>query len=170
MWKRGAAALAAAGMLVGPWIAAADAPEVDWRNAEFTVPAVGPCPRQVVDFNEGTGETGDFVYRFTPDREIGYADVTGEGTTDALMLVECGPRNSEYSRALIGMTTDPGGTAPETLGTVVSPPVWTQVPDEFSVFHGDISVWVLDYETGLGHTEHYRWAASAKAFVRSDGR
>ena len=151
-------------------MASADAPDVDWRNAEFAVPAVGACPQQVVDFNDGAGQAGDFVYRFTPDRGIEYADVTGEGTTDALMLVECGPRDSEYSRALIGMTTDPGGTTPETLGTVVSPPVWTQVPDEFIVFHGDIAVWIHDYETGQGHTEHYRWAASAKACVRVDGQ
>ncbi|TDC90104.1 hypothetical protein E1161_19615 [Saccharopolyspora aridisoli] len=162
--------LVAAGLVAGSGVATADVQQVDWHNAEFEVPQVGSCPRQVVSFTDGAGEAGDRVYRFTPDKPIGYADVTGEGLEDALMLIECGPRDSEYSRALIGMTTDPGGTVPRTLGTVVSPPVWTQVPEEFQVFHHDIAVWINDFDTGQGHTEHYRWASSAQAFVRIDGQ
>ncbi|SFS36768.1 hypothetical protein SAMN05660874_00571 [Saccharopolyspora flava] len=165
-----AGALAAAGMIAGGGMAAADVQEVDWHNAAFEVPQVGPCPRQVVSFTNGAGEAGDWIYRFAPEKPIGYADVTGEGVDDALMYVECGPRGAEYSRALIGMTTDPGGTEPHALGTVVSPPVWTQVPEEHQVFHGDIAVWINDLDTGQGHTEHYRWASSAQAFVRIDGQ
>ncbi|GAB3685723.1 hypothetical protein [Saccharopolyspora tripterygii] len=165
-----AGVLVAAALLAGGGVAAADVQQVDWRNAEFDVPPVGSCPQQRVSFNDGAGEAGDRVYRFAPDKPIGYADVTGEGVEDALILVECGPRDAEYSRALIGMTTDPGGTEPHPLGTVVSPPVWTQVPEEFQVFHQDIAVWINDFDTGQGHTEHYRWASSAQAFVRIDGQ
>ena len=162
--------LVAAGLVAGSGVATADLQRIDWHNAEFEVSQVGSCPRQVVSFTDGAAEVGDRVYRFTPGKPVGHADVTGEGVEDVLILIECGPRDSEYSRALIGMTTDAGGTAPRTLGTVVSPPVWTQVPEEFQVFHHDIAVWINDFETGQGHTEHYRWASSAQAFVRIDGQ
>ncbi|MCI2422864.1 hypothetical protein MOQ72_36110 [Saccharopolyspora sp. K220] len=144
--------------------------DVDWRNAQFTVPPVGPCPEQAVSFTDGAALVGNSVYRFTPDREVGYADVTGEGVEDALILVECGPRDSEYSRALIAMTTSPDGAAIRPLGTVVSPPVWTQVPTEFTVWHGDIALFIEDFDTGQHWTEYYRWAQSAQAFVRIDGQ
>ncbi|WP_246025458.1 hypothetical protein [Saccharopolyspora antimicrobica] len=137
---------------------------MDWRNAEFTVPAVGPCPQQSVAFAGGAAEVGNWVYRFTPEREVGFADVTGEGVEDALILVECGPRDSEYSRALVAMTE-----GPQPLGTVVSPPVWTQVPDGFTVHDGEIAVRIEDFDTGGSWTERYRWAQSARAFVRVDG-
>ncbi|QGK71074.1 hypothetical protein GIY23_17480 [Allosaccharopolyspora coralli] len=141
--------------------------EVDWRNETFEVPAVGPCAQQSVTFADGQASTRDAVYRFTPDREIVFADVTGEGVEDALMLVECGPPNSEYSRALVAMTADPDVRP---LGTVVSPPVWTQVPDAFTIAPDHlIEVTILDYETDRTHPEQYRWASSARAFVRVDG-
>lgn len=141
--------------------------EIDWRNATFEVPPVGPCGQQVVTFTDGQARTPDSVYRFTPDREIVFADVTGEGVEDALMLVECGPPNSEYSRALVAVTADPDVRP---LGTVVSPSVWTQVPDAFAVAPDHlIDVTILDYETDQTHPEKYRWASSAQAFVRVDG-
>lgn len=141
--------------------------DVDWHNATFEVPAVGPCPQQVVDFTNGAARLPEHVYRFTPEREILFTDVTGEGVEDALMLVECGPPNSEYSRALVAMTADPDVRP---LGTVVSPPVWTQVPDAFAVTPDlAVDVTILDYETNQTHPEKYRWASSAKAFVRVDG-
>ncbi|WP_246470853.1 hypothetical protein [Saccharopolyspora phatthalungensis] len=168
------AVVLAAGLLAGGGAASGQAApgvrDVDWRNAEFTVPPVGPCPEQSVRFADGAAEAGDSVYRFTPEREIGYADVTGEGVEDALILMDCGPRNSEYSRALIAMTTGPDGVAVRPLGTVVSPPVWTQVPNRFTISQGDIAVGLEDFDTGQNWTEHYRWAQSARAFVRVDGR
>ena len=38
------------------------------------------------------------------------------------------------------------------------------------MFHHDIAVRINDFDTGQGHTEHYRWASSAQAFVRIDGQ
>lgn len=143
--------------------------EVDWRNASFTVPQISGCPRQQVDFRQGAGTAGNSVYRFTPERRIEYADVTGEGVEDALILMDCGPRNSEYSTALIAMTTGPGGDSALPLGTVASPGVWTQVPTGFTVRDGVIAVAIEDWEAQRTWTEHYRWAASARAFVRVDG-
>ena len=143
--------------------------DVDWHNASFTVPAVAGCPTSHVDFSGGAGTTEDSVYRFTPDREITYADVTGDGVEDALILMDCGPRNSEYSTALIAMSTGPDGASVRPLGTVASPKVWTQVPTDHTVWHGGIAVAVTDRETGRTWTEYYRWAPSAEAFVRIDG-
>ncbi|MGP4017933.1 hypothetical protein [Saccharopolyspora sp. 5N708] len=173
-WVAALAVVFAAGLVAGGGSAAAQSAsgvrDVDWRNAQFTVPLVGACPEQAVSFTGGAAQAGNSVYRFTPGREIGYADVTGEGVEDALILMECGPRDSEYSRALIAMTTSQDGIGIRPLGTVVSPPVWTQVPTEFTVWHGDISVLVEDFDTGQTWTEHYRWAQSAQAFVRIDGQ
>ncbi|GAA4619522.1 hypothetical protein [Saccharopolyspora hordei] len=158
---------AVAAVVVAGSPAVAQAPEgvrdVDWRNAEFTVPRVGPCPQQPVPFTDGAAEVGDWVYRFTPEREVEYADVTGEGVEDALLLVECGPRNAEYSRALVAVTE-----GPRPLGTVVSPPTWRQVPQSCTVQDGVIAVEVEDFDTGGTWTERYRWAQSAQAFVRID--
>ncbi|MDA3643448.1 hypothetical protein LZ318_09295 [Saccharopolyspora indica] len=170
MWKlpMGWAVVVAAGLVLAGGSAtadpASDVREVDWPNAEFVVPAVGPCPQQVVDFTGGAAEAGGWVYRLTPERQVEFADVTGEGVVDALILVECGPPNSEYSRALVAMTE-----GPQPLGTVVSPSVWTQVPDGFTVHDGEISVRIEDFDTGGSWTERYRWAQSARAFVRVDG-
>ena len=143
--------------------------DVDWHNAEFTVPPVGSCPWQPVRFAAGHAETADSAYRFAPGREIVFADVTGEGVEDALVVMQCGPHDSEYSTALIGMTTDAAG-APVPLGTVSNPGVWTRTPADFTVWHGDIAVWVTDWDTEQSRTEYYRWASSAKAFVRVDGQ
>ncbi|GAB3276120.1 hypothetical protein GCM10027563_03160 [Parasphingorhabdus pacifica] len=143
--------------------------DVDWHGASFTVPAMSGCPRNHVEFSEGAGTAGDSVYRFTPNREITYADVTGDGVEDALILMDCGPRNSEYSTALIAMTTDQDGDSVRPLGTVASPAVWTQVPSDHMVWYGDIAVAITDWESERTWTEYYRWAPSAQAFVRVDG-
>jgi hypothetical protein len=173
-WMRTAWAVAfAVVLLAGGGAASAQsvqgARDADWRNAQYVVPPVGPCPEQVVRFADGAAVVGNWVYRFAPEREVGHAEVTGEGVEDALILMECGPRDSEYSRALIAMTTGPDGIAVRPLGTVVSPPVWTQVPSEFTASQGDIAVLIEDFDTAESWTEHYRWAQSAQAFVRVDG-
>ncbi|WP_236623252.1 hypothetical protein [Saccharopolyspora rectivirgula] len=147
-----------------------DVRDVDWHNATFTVPSVGSCPQQQVRFSDGTGSSGDHVYRFTPDEEIGYADVNGDRVEDALILLDCGPQNSEYTTGLIAMTTDEDGESVRPLGVVVDPPTWTQYPFDFTVWYGDIAVAMGDYETGQTWTEYYRWAPSAGAFVRVDGQ
>ncbi|GAA0534411.1 hypothetical protein GCM10011581_08070 [Saccharopolyspora subtropica] len=173
-WVRGSlGVLFAFGLVVGGGVASAQGGsgvrDVDWRNAQYTVPPVGPCPEQFVPFTDGAAEVGNWVYRLAPDLPVGYADVTGEGVEDALLFVECGPRNSEYSRALVGVTTGSDARI-QPLGTVVSPPVWTQVPNQVTVHDGDIAVRIEDFDTGATWTEHYRWAQSARAFVRVDGQ
>lgn len=148
--------------------AAADVRDVDWRNATLPLPRIGSCPAQTVDFTDGAARTDDAVYRFPPDREIIYADVTGEGVEDALVFMDCGPPASEYSTSLIAMTTDDAG-AVRALGTVVDTGVWTLQPTDATVWYGDIAVAITDIETGDVSTRYYRWAASAQAFVRVDG-
>ncbi|MER7010145.1 hypothetical protein ABT324_01780 [Saccharopolyspora sp. NPDC000359] len=159
------AVLVTAGLVLAGGSATAEPAEgvrdVDWRDTEFVVPPVGPCPQQSVPFSDGAAVVSGWVYRFTPERQVEYADVTGEGVEDALILVECGPQNSEYSRALVAMTE-----GPRPLGTVVSPPVWTQLPTDLTVRAGEISVRIEDFDTGGAWTERYRWAQSAQAFVR----
>lgn len=160
-------ALLAGGTAVAEPISVRGVRDIDWHNAGFTVPAMGSCPAQEVLFSGGAGEAGNSVYRFTPDREIGYADVTGEGVEDALIMMDCGPRNSEYTSALIAMTTGEDGSV-QPLGTVVNPDTWTHVPTDFTVWYGDIAAAITDIESGQRWTEYYRWAASARAFVRID--
>ncbi|WP_433869802.1 hypothetical protein [Saccharopolyspora sp. CA-218241] len=145
--------------------AAGDVRDVEWRDSRYAVPPVGGCPAQEVPFADGAAVVGDSVYRFTPRERVRYADVTGEGVEDALLFLDCGPRNSEYSTALVGMTTAPDGS-PTPLGTVVNPEVWTTVPTGVVVRDGLISVGLESWDTGRTWTEHYRWAASAAAFVR----
>ncbi|GAA2779430.1 hypothetical protein [Saccharopolyspora taberi] len=173
IWFRAALLSACALVLTGGAVSAGEAGkaekaggvrDVDWHNSEFSVPPVGSCPWQQVRFAAGAGETAEHVYRFAPDRDIVFADVTGEGVEDALIVMQCGPRDAEYSTALIAMTAD---AAP--LGTVSNPGVWTRQPADFTVWYGDIAVRVTDFDTGEGWTEYYRWASSAKAFVRVDG-
>lgn len=156
-----------AGMATAQAQDAAGVRDVDWRNASVDVPKIGACPWQHVDFHDGAAETADHVYRFAPGRDIVYADVTGEGVEDALMVVSCGPRDSEFSTGLIAMTADPDARP---LGTVFDPPNWLQVPSDFMVWYRDIAVAVQDGDSGQTHTEYYRWASSAKAFVRIDGQ
>jgi hypothetical protein len=67
------------------------------------------------------------------------------------------------------MTTDAQG-APQPLGTVVNPDVWTTAPVDFGTWHGDVLVAVRGEDPPGVHTEYYRWAQSAKAFVRIDGQ
>ncbi|QUH04557.1 hypothetical protein HUO13_30635 [Saccharopolyspora erythraea] len=167
-----AASLLAAGVVAGSATAQASPSgvrDVDWHNLEFTVPPVGSCPWQSVRFTDGAGEAGDRVYRYQPGKDVVFADVTGEGVEDALILMQCGPRDSEYSTALIAMTTSADGAAVLALGTVSNPGVWTQQPSDFTVWYGDIAVAVTDFDTEQVWTEYYRWASSAKAFVRVDG-
>ncbi|MBA8823691.1 hypothetical protein FHX42_001020 [Saccharopolyspora lacisalsi] len=139
--------------------------DVDWHDATLPLPPVGSCPRNTVDFTDGEGRVDDSIYRFTPDREIHYADVTGEGVTDALIFMDCGPPASEYSTSLIGMTTRADGTV-RALGTVVSTGVWTHQPTDVAVHGGLMAVTITDIETDRTWIQYYRWAASARAFVR----
>lgn len=176
-WLRvGLGGLFAAALVLGGGATAAAAPvrvadpgvrNVDWRNATLPLPPVGPCPRQTVEFTDGAARTADSVYRFTPDREIVYADVTGDGVEDALIFMDCGPPASEYSTSLIAMTTG-ADSAVRALGTVVDTGVWTHQPTDATVWYGDIAVAITDLETGDVRTQYYRWAASARAFVRID--
>lgn len=152
-----------------PARAAAGVRDVDWRDATLPLPEVGPCSARTVDFTDGAARTDDAVYRFTPNREIIFADVTGEGVEDALVFMDCGPPASEYSTALIAMTTDDTG-APRSLGAVVDTGSWTLRPTDATVWYGDVAVAITDIETDRVATRYYRWAASAQAFVRIDGR
>lgn len=170
------AALFATALVVGGGATAAAAPvqaaapgvrDVQWRNTTLPLPPVGSCPRQSVEFTDGAGRTGDSIYRFTPNREIHYVDVTGEGVEDALIFMDCGPPASEYSTSLIAMTTRADGTV-RALGTVVNTGVWEHQPTGVSVRDGLIAVTITDIRTGEVWTQHYRWAASAQAFVRVD--
>lgn len=145
-----------------------DVRDVDWRNETLPLPEVGFCPAQTVDFTNGAARTPGSVYRFAPNEDIVYADVTGEGVEDALIFMQCGPPASEYSTAVIAMTTDAAGNV-RPLGTVSNPGTWTSRPSDVMVFYGDIGVAVTDTETGAISTRYYRWAASAQAFVRIDG-
>lgn len=144
---------------------------VDWHNTAFEVPEIGPCPQQVVEFTGGEAHLPDQLYRFTPDRDIVFADVTEDGTEDALMLVECGAPNSEYTRALIGMTADPDVRL---LGAVESPPRWTQVPDDVSVEpHNELGLIVrasiTDFEQDRTYDKRYTWSDYYNSFLSIDG-
>ncbi len=143
--------------------------DIDWRDATLPLPRVGSCSARTVDFTDGAARTEDAVYRLTPHREVVYADVTGEGVEDALVFVDCGPPASEYSTALVAMTTDAQGD-PRTLGAVVNTRTWTVQPTDAVVWYGDIAVAITDLETDQVSTRYYRYAASAEAFVRIDGR
>ncbi|ASR34427.1 hypothetical protein BAY61_04840 [Prauserella marina] len=145
--------------------------DVDWHAATFEVPEIGPCPQQVVEFADGEAHLPDHLYRFTPERDIVFADVTGDGTEDALMLVECGVPNSEYTRALIGMTADP---EVRLLGAVESPPTWTRVPDDIGVEpHEDlgqiVTANITDFETDRTYEKRYTWSDYYNAFLSLNG-
>jgi len=165
-----ATALATLGFVaVGPATpAAASVTEVDWRNATFDVPAIGACPADRVHFTDGSADTGAGVYRFTPGQPVRYADVTGEGVTDALAVLDCGPPGSEYTSALVGLTTRADGTTIRTLGPVVVAPDWTTTIGDVTTWYGDVAV-LLTGSDGDRQTRYYRWASSAQAFVRIDG-
>ncbi|MBE9374414.1 hypothetical protein IQ251_08115 [Saccharopolyspora sp. HNM0983] len=147
---------------------AADVRGIDWHDAEFEVPRVGPCPQQHVRFSGGAARTDGWVYRFTPERGIDYADVTGDGTEDVLALVDCGPPRSEYSTALVALTRSPDGSVVP-LGTVVSPGTWRQVPVDFTTWHGDVAVTLTDQDTGARWNEYHRWVPDLGGFARIDG-
>lgn len=141
---------------------------IDWYEAEFDVPPVGPCPQQHVRFHDGAGAANGWIYRIAPERGIDYADVTGDGTEDALVLMDCGPPNSEYSRALVALTGSGDGSA-SALGAVVSPSSWRQVPVDFTAWHGDVVVTLLDQDTGERWNEYRRWSTTEHAFARVGG-
>lgn len=139
--------------------------DIDWHDAEYEVPPVGPCPQQQVRFHDGAGTAHSWIYRLAPEEGIDYADVTGDGVEDALILMDCGPPNSEYSRSLVALTTSGDGTAVP-LGTVVSPESWRQVPVDFTAWHGDVAVSLVDQDTDQRWNEYLRWNPAEHAFAR----
>lgn len=139
--------------------------DIDWREAGFEVPPVGPCPQQHVRFHDGSGTADGWAYRVAPEDGLGHADVNGDGVEDALLLVDCGPPNSEYSRSLVALTSSGDGAAAP-LGTVVAPGNWQQVPVDFTARDGDVLVALVDRETGRRWEELHRWNPVEHAFAR----
>lgn len=155
---------------------------VDWLNATLTVPALNGCPEEeTVTFEDGKAEAGNQVYRFAFDGVVKYADVNGDGRDDALVLIDCGPRDSHYTGALVAFTEDADSSAGDDamvlspLGAVVNPGTWTQRPIDFMTWHGDIAVAMLDHDlpenaeaAGQIWTEYYRWSGDSETFERID--
>ncbi|ASO22894.1 hypothetical protein FHR81_005041 [Actinoalloteichus hoggarensis] len=157
------AALAAEGT-AGASASAQDVRDVDWRNTTFPVSEVGGCPPATVTFVDGAGETEDRVYRFAPDSEIVYGDVVGHGGESALLIMQCGPRNSEYSTAVVGVDVDESGRI-SSLGTAGNKATWEIVPVDVAIWHGDVAVRFEDFGTGEFTNEYYRFV-SGEGFVR----
>lgn len=141
----------------------------DWANGTYEVPAIDTCPTQTVTFVDGYAYTAAHVYRIAEGLPVVEGDVSGDGVTDSLIAMQCGPINSEFSTALIAMTTDLGNGTASPLGTVADPGTWTTKPTDYAVWHGDITVRLNDFDTEQSWNEYYRWAPSAQAFVRIDG-
>ncbi|APU17735.1 MULTISPECIES: hypothetical protein [Actinoalloteichus] len=143
---------------------AQDVRDVDWYNATFTVSEVGGCPPATVTFTDGAGETEDRVYRFAPGAEIVYGDVIGSGRESALLILQCGPRNSEYSTAVVGVDVSEDGVI-SGLGTVGNKDSWEIVPVDVAIWHGDVAVRFEDFGTGQFTNEYYRFSPR-EGFVR----
>ncbi|MBB3037180.1 hypothetical protein [Hoyosella altamirensis] len=149
-------------------------PATDWLNATLTVPAINGCPDEAtVTFEEGKAETDTQVYRFAFDGVVKYGDVTGDGNDEALILLDCGPRDAHYTGALVAFSEGDEGIEP--VGVVVNPATWTERPIDFTVWHGDIAVAMIDIDlpavaedAGEISTEYYRWSADTESFERID--
>ncbi|APU17734.1 MULTISPECIES: hypothetical protein [Actinoalloteichus] len=145
---------------------------MDWRNARFVMPGTGRCPARPVRFVDGIAESEDGCYRFETgpglDREIVYADLTGDGHEDALLMLRCGQPDATALTVVVAVTVDARGVVLP-LGTVFLPDVWTWQPVDLLVWHGDIALRVLDLDTGRCWTRYHRWSETARDFVRLDG-
>ncbi|AOS65883.1 hypothetical protein TL08_25535 [Actinoalloteichus hymeniacidonis] len=130
--------------------------DIDWRNSEFPVSEVGGCPPAIVSFEDGQGVSGDWIYRFAPEREIVFADV-GLGREAALLVLQCGPPNSEFSTAVVAMDVDEAGTI-TALGTVGNKDSWEIYPADIAVFYGDVAIRFQDFGTDEFFNEYYRYS------------
>ncbi|WP_418153151.1 hypothetical protein [Actinoalloteichus caeruleus] len=159
-----ALSLAVTAAVAGPTLAAQAAEpaggvrDIAWRDAVVPLPAIGACPAAPVSFTGGTAETPGHVYRFAPGHEVAFADVTADGVEDALLMIDCGPRNSEYSGSLVAVTVDEEGR-PSLLGTVADGPHWMLRPTDFAVEDGDVVVTMTDWSTETTWVDRYRWSA-----------
>ncbi len=82
---------------------------VNWRNATVVLPRLWPtgphCDGGLVTFVNGRATVRGSAYRILPPgKEPVYADIIGDSRAEALIPVQCGPVNSEYSDTLVAFT------------------------------------------------------------------
>jgi hypothetical protein len=119
-------------------------PSVDWANTTLAVPVLGGCPTaQDVTFVEGQAETEEHVYRIG-GADAQFADITGDGAVEAVVMISCGPKNSHFTSALVAYSVDGEALAP--LAVVAQAPEWTQQVVDFRVWHGDVAVAMVNYD------------------------
>ncbi|NUS72387.1 MAG: hypothetical protein HOQ05_03170 [Corynebacteriales bacterium] len=141
---------------------AVGATDVDWKNARVPVPVGTHCPAGDVQFNDGMSEHNDYLYRILPNPSVPvYGDVDGNGDRDALLRMQCGPKNSEYSEALIAVSAN--GDALYPLATVLRADDWGQQFTNYAVFGSVVRVTVSDEQQSW--VRWFEWNANTGTFV-----
>lgn len=165
----------AAGLLAGSAgtaQAGRDLHDVDWRNARVPLPATDHCPGGTVKFINGDARAAGYVYRILADGQTPvFGDTNGDGRSDALLPVMCGPDNSEFSDNLVSVGVSPNGNRLQAVGTVVSASDFTEqilgysIADELITVQTEADADSDPTTPPVNDVRYFRWAASAKAFV-----